>query len=83
MKLDFDILEKIRIYEEKRGITYAKPDGKLYKFSMALYVLVLIYSTVMNLLFALGVSMSETLLSSMQKPLYAVFSFLIMNFLFF
>ncbi|MBQ4119445.1 MAG: hypothetical protein IJD45_03555 [Clostridia bacterium] len=70
MKLYDNILEKVRIYEDKWGITYAKPDGKLYKFVMVFYVLALIFSIAMNLFFALGISMSETLLSTMKAPLY-------------
>ncbi len=70
MKLYDNILEKVRVYEEKWGITYAKPDGKLYKFVMAFYMLTLIFTTAMNVFFALGVSMSETLLSTMQAQLY-------------
>ncbi len=77
MKLYGNVLEKVRDYEEKWGITYAKPDGKLYKFVMVIYILALIFSTAMNVLFALGVSMSETLLSAMKAPFYTVLVFIV------
>lgn len=79
MKINYDVIQKVRAYEEKWGINYIKPDGKLYKYVMVLYVLALIFTTVMNVFFALGVSMSETLLSSMKTPLYIVLIFIVVH----
>ena len=72
MKMYDNILRKVDEYEYKRGITYAKPEGKLYKYTKVLYVLVFIYAMLMNLFFVLGISMSDTLKQQMEAPLYSV-----------
>ncbi len=77
MKICDDVIQKVSAYEEKWGINYVKPGGKFYKFIMVLYVLALIFTTAINVFFALGVSMSETLLSAMRTPLYTVLIFIV------
>lgn len=72
MRINDDVIQTVRTYDEKWGINYVKPDGKFYKVIMAIYVLALIFTTAINMFFALGVSMSETLLSKMKTPLYIV-----------
>ena len=70
MRINDDVKQTVRAYDEKWGINYVKPDGKFYKVIMAIYVLALIFTTAINVFFALGVSMSETLISKMKTPLY-------------
>lgn len=71
MKMYENVLKKVEIYEEKWGITYAKPDGKLYKYTKVLYILAFIYAMVMNLLFVLGAWLSE----AQAKFIYTVSGF--------
>ena len=55
-KLD-GVLRRVRALEEKRGIAYAKPEGKLYKTLRVLYTLVYIYGMGINLLFIAAMSL--------------------------
>ncbi len=54
MKKFEGVLKRVRALEEKNGIRYSKPDGKLYKTLKVLYVLVFSYTMVINTLFLLG-----------------------------
>lgn len=54
MKIDTEILEKVRLYENNKRIIYAKTDGKLYKSVKAFYILAFVFSIFMNLFFILG-----------------------------
>ncbi len=72
MKYNEDILTKVRIYEEKRGINYAKTDGKLYKTLKVLYVLMFAYTMVINLLYILGTLLLEDLSTVQKNILYTV-----------
>lgn len=45
------VLRRVRMVEEKHGITYAKTDGKLYKALRVSYTLLFIYTMGINLLF--------------------------------
>lgn len=54
MKKFEGVLKRVRALEEKNGIKYAKPDGKLYKTLKVLYVLVFSYTMAINTLFLLG-----------------------------
>lgn len=54
MKLNYGILKRVRQLEEKRGITYAKTDGKLFTALSVIYLLAAIFALVMNLFYILG-----------------------------
>ena len=51
MKMQESVLKRVRMIEEKHGITYAKTDGKLYKALRVSYTLLFIYTMGINLLF--------------------------------
>lgn len=72
MKMHSNILEKVRIYEEKRGITYPKTDGKLYNSFKVLYVISLIYTLGVNLLFLLGCAIGESIFEALENSVYTV-----------
>ena len=72
MKMYSNILEKVRLYEEKRGIVYAKTDGKLYKGLKVFYILLFVYTIVMNSLFLLGSFLSETVFNNLKNAVYTV-----------
>ena len=57
MKKYEGVLKKVYEYESKRGITYAKPDGALYKTLHVLYVMIFIWSFIMNSFTALSFMM--------------------------
>ncbi|MBR7071499.1 MAG: hypothetical protein IKI29_04995 [Clostridia bacterium] len=54
MKKQESILKRIRFLEEKYGIRYAKPDGKLFATLRLLYLFAFIFHSVMVLLFMIG-----------------------------
>lgn len=54
MKYRYNVLQRVRQIEQKRGIKYAKPDGKLYKTLKVFYVIAFIYAMIMNFLFTLS-----------------------------
>lgn len=54
MKLQQNILNRVRQVEEKRGIVYARTDGKLYKALKFLYIVLLVYTFIINALFVLS-----------------------------
>ena len=72
MKMYNNILEKVALYEEKRGIVYAKTDGNLYKGLKGFYVLLFVYTMVINLFFLLGAALSETVYSTLKNSVYTV-----------
>lgn len=51
MKMQESVLRRVRMVEEKHGITYAKTDGRLYKALRVSYTLLFIYTMGINLLF--------------------------------
>ena len=55
MKKYESILKRVRFAEEKYGIRYAKPDGKLCGSLRTVYLLLFIYHSVMTLLFLAGI----------------------------
>lgn len=57
MKKFDGVLKRVRALEEKNGIKYAKPEGKLYKTLRVLYTLVYIYGMGINLLFIAAMSL--------------------------
>ncbi len=72
MKMYENILKKVEIYEEKRGISYTKPGGKLYKYVNVIYWLAFIYTMAMNVLFSLGIAISDTQFHYLKNSLYTV-----------
>ena len=54
MKKFDGVLKRVRILEEKRGISYAKPDGKLYKTLKVFATIFFIYTFIMNLMFIMS-----------------------------
>ncbi len=72
MKMYDNILQKVRLYEEKRGIIYAKTDGKLYKGLKVFYVLLFAYTMVMNTLFLLGAFLSDSVFKTLGNSVYTV-----------
>ena len=54
MKKYEGVLERVRILEEKRGISYAKTDGKLYKTLKVLFTIFFSYTFIMNLMFIMS-----------------------------
>ena len=72
MKMYDNILEKVKTYEEKRGITYAKPGGKLFRYVKFFYVVTLIYTVFMDVALAIGMSMSDAHMHQFGNWLYTV-----------
>ena len=54
MKLNNEIINRVRQYEEKRGISYAKAEGKLFSSLKIIYTILFAYTMAINLLFILG-----------------------------
>jgi len=54
MKKYNGVILKTQMYEYKKGIEYAKPETKLYKWLRALNTVVFAYTSFLNLLFVLG-----------------------------
>ena len=59
MKMQESVLRRVRMVEEKHGITYAKTDGKLYKALRVSYTLLFIYTMGINLLFICGMLLTR------------------------
>lgn len=59
MKMQESVLKRVRMIEEKHGITYAKTDGKLYKALRVSYTLLFIYTMGINLLFIFGMLLTR------------------------
>ena len=59
MKMQESVLKRVRMIEEKHGITYAKTDGKLYKALRVSYTLLFIYTMGINLLFICGMLLTR------------------------
>ncbi len=54
MKKYYGVLQRVRMVEEKNGIRYAKPDGKLYFALKFIYSALGLWTFFMNLFFILG-----------------------------
>lgn len=54
MKLNEKVLQRVRMIEEKGGIRYAKPDGKLYKTLRIISLILVIWTVGINLIFISG-----------------------------
>lgn len=72
MKLHSNILEKVRLYEEKRGIIYAKTDGNLYKGIKVFYIIALIYTFGVNSMFLLGNILVKSIFDVLKNSVYTV-----------
>lgn len=72
MKLYYNILERVRAVEEKRGIKYAKTDGKLYCTLKVFYIIAFAYTMGINLLFTLGTVISEINFKNLKNSLITV-----------
>ena len=59
MEMQESVLKRVRMIEEKHGITYAKTDGKLYKALRVSYTLLFIYTMGINLLFICGMLLTR------------------------
>lgn len=59
MKMQESVLRRVRMVEEKHGITYAKTDGRLYKALRVSYTLLFIYTMGINLLFICGMLLTR------------------------
>lgn len=57
MKMQENVLRRVRAVEEKNGIKYAKTDGKLYKTLRVFYAIVFAYTMVINLLYISGMAL--------------------------
>ncbi len=72
MKIYDNIMQRIPQYEEKRGIKYAKTDGRLYKTINVFYIIALVYTSVMNLLCVLGIYMFMWDYTNAKNTFYTV-----------
>lgn len=54
MKMNENVLRRVRMIEEKSGISYAKTDGRLHKTLRVIYHILFIYTLGINLIFILG-----------------------------
>ena len=54
MEMKKNVLDRVRILEEKKGIRYAKKGGPAYSRLRILYTLIGIYTLIIHLLFLLG-----------------------------
>ena len=74
-KLD-GILKRVEILEYKKGINYAKTDGRLFKTLKTIYNILYIYTFVMNLFFVgslfLKIESGEEILSQVSNQLITV-----------
>ena len=59
MKMQESVLKRVRMIEEKHGITYAKTDGRLYKALRISYTVLFAYTMCINLLFICGMMLTR------------------------
>ncbi len=55
MKKYSGVLKKLREVEEKRGISYARTDGKLYKGIKIVHIIAAVWALIMNSLFMISI----------------------------
>ncbi|MBQ6825963.1 MAG: hypothetical protein IJP34_04820 [Clostridia bacterium] len=72
MKMYDGVLARVREMEQKRGIKYARTNGKLYKTLKVLYSIIGIWTFFMNLFFVLGFLLMYSNTDSMSKALNPV-----------
>ncbi len=58
MKKNEKIVEKVKQYQNKRGVRYATHEGELYKFLKVLYTLTFAYNLVFNVFYILVILVS-------------------------
>lgn len=59
MKMQESVLARVRMVEEKNGIKYAKPGGRLHKVMRVLYTLLFAYTMGINLIFIAGMFITD------------------------
>lgn len=57
MKMQESVLARVRMVEEKNGIKYTRPGGRLHKVMRVLYTLLFAYTMGINLIFIAGMFM--------------------------
>ncbi|MBR7133449.1 MAG: hypothetical protein IKD04_07945 [Clostridia bacterium] len=67
MKKYYGVLLRVRELEQKNGVSYAKPDGRLYKALRFLYSAAGAYTFVINLFFVLGLLLVYSGTDNMTK----------------
>lgn len=72
MKINEGILKRVRVLEEKRGISYVKTGGKLYTALSVFYVLAAIFGLVMNVFYILGMLLINLGTENMKNVLAPV-----------
>lgn len=72
MEIYGNILQKVASYEEKRGIKYAKTDGKLYKVLKIIFIVAFAYVEMMNLFFVIGSVSSSTYYDYLKNSAFNV-----------
>lgn len=72
MKINEGILKRVRILEEKRGINYAKVDGKLYTALSVLNLIAAIFALTMNIFYILGMLLINLGTENMKNVLNPV-----------
>ena len=72
MKLNAEIIEKVRLYEGNNRIIYAKTDGRLYKSIKSVYFLVVLYTLVMNFFYIMGNVLSQDRFEIFENSVYMV-----------
>lgn len=59
MKMQESVLARVRMVEEKNGIKYAKPGGRLHKVMRVLYTFLFAYTMGINLIFIAGMFITD------------------------
>lgn len=67
MKKYAGVLARVREMEQKNGIRYAKPEGKLYKTLKWLYGIIGVWALITNLMYILGVWLVNSGTDKMSK----------------
>ncbi len=80
MKKYDGVLKRVRDIEFKRGISYAKTDGKLYKRLKLLFILAFAYTLAVNFLIEVGIYLNQSIssMSLMKEYLTTVTVLLIL-----
>ena len=79
MKKYSGVLERVKQIEEKFGIKYAKPEGKLYKSLKIIYTFFWIYTLVINVLFVVTRFYPENLVKDSSKDYNAIMVIIVMT----
>ena len=79
MKKYSGVLERVNQIEEKYGIKYAKPDGKLYKVLNIIYSVFWVYTLGINSLFILTMFFPKNIVAQSTKAYNAVIAVSVMT----